>query len=507
MAVPISFTDALLILGGLWLAKRLLSKKPVAPLPPGPKGLPLVGNVFDMPKTKEHLEFAKWGQEYNSDIIYVKVLGQPIVILNSAKVTFEMLDKKSSMYSDRPVFRVASEMVGWKDVLVLTPYGDRFRESRRQLHRLMGTKAGCETFADLMETEARKSLRRLLANPDDFRQNIRKTAGAVILMIAYGYKTNEDDDPLIKLVDVATDQFSKLTEAGGHIIDVFPLLRYIPSWVPGINFHKTISKCKATLEEMANVPHNFVKQQMAEGAAVPSFTSTRLEGKILTPEQEDIVKWSAASLYSGGADSTVSALSTFFLAMTLYPEIQKKAQAEIDAVVGTDRLPTLADRPHLPYVDAVISETLRWAPVGPLSVAHRLQEDDIHNGYFIPKGSIIIPNAWAMLHDPQTYRNPEKFDPDRFLDLEGWPAEQDPRAYGFGFGRRICPGLALADMSIFSNVAANLAAFDIRTVVDSNGKPVEIVPEFTDGTISHPAPFKCSIKPRSAHAEHLIFAD
>lgn len=108
------------------------------------------------------------------DIIYVKVLGQPIVILNSAKVTFEMLDKKSSMYSDRPVFRVASEMVGWKDVLVLTPYGDRFRESRRQLHRLMGTKAGCETFADLMETEARKSLKRLLANPDDFRQNIRK---------------------------------------------------------------------------------------------------------------------------------------------------------------------------------------------------------------------------------------------------------------------------------------------------------------------------------------------
>lgn len=67
MAVPISFTDALLILGGLWLAKRLLSKKPVAPLPPGPKGLPLVGNVFDMPKTKEHLEFAKWGQEYNSE--------------------------------------------------------------------------------------------------------------------------------------------------------------------------------------------------------------------------------------------------------------------------------------------------------------------------------------------------------------------------------------------------------------------------------------------------------
>ena len=108
------------------------------------------------------------------DIVYVNVLGQPIVILNSAKVTFEMLDKKSSLYSDRPVFRVASEMVGWKDVLVLTPYGDRFRESRRQLHRLMGTKAGCETFADLMETEARKSLRRLLANPDDFRQNIRK---------------------------------------------------------------------------------------------------------------------------------------------------------------------------------------------------------------------------------------------------------------------------------------------------------------------------------------------
>ncbi|THH17578.1 hypothetical protein EW146_g3259 [Bondarzewia mesenterica] len=484
MTISFTLLDALLVVGGLWLAKRLLAKKSVAPLPPGPRGLPLVGNVFDMPKTKAHLTFAKWSEEYNSDIIYVKVLGQPIVILNDAKMTMEMLDKKSSLYSDRPIFRVASEMVGWKDVLVLTPYGTRFRESRRHLHRLMGTKASCENFTDLIETEARKSLRRLLANPDDFRQNIRKTAGAVILMIAYGYKTRDDEDPLISLVDVATNQFSHLTEAGGHIIDVFPALRYVPSWMPGASFHKTIANCKSTLEEMANVPHNFVKRQMAEGTAVPSFTSNNLEGKIVTPEHEDVVKWTAASLYSGGADSTVSALSTFFLAMTLYPEIQKKAQVEIDSVIGSERLPTLADRPYLPYVDAVISEVLRWAPVGPLGVAHRLQEDDVHNGYLIPKGSIVIPNAWKMLHDPKTYKNPERFDPERFMASEGRPAEEDPREYGFGFGRRVCPGLALADMSIFSNVAATLAAFDITKAVDGNGSTIEVVPDFTDGTIS-----------------------
>lgn len=114
----------------------------------------------------------------------------------------------------------------------------------------------------------------------------------------------------------------------------------------------------------------------------------------ITAEKEDIIKWAATSIYGGGADTTVSAVHTFFLAMTLYPDVQAKAQAEIDAVVGRDRLPTLADRPHLPYITALMNEVLRWSPVAPLAIPHATMQDDVYQGYLIPKGSLVIPNVW-----------------------------------------------------------------------------------------------------------------
>ena len=80
--------------------------------------------------------------------------------------------------------------------------------------------------------------------------------------------------------------------------------------------------------------------------------------------------------------------------MSLYPDVQKRAQAEIDAVIGPNRLPTLADRSRLPYVEALVSEVLRWGPIGPVCIPHRLMEDDVYNGYFIPKGTVILANVW-----------------------------------------------------------------------------------------------------------------
>lgn len=91
-----------------------------------------------------------------------------------------------------------------------------------------------------------------------------------------------------------------------------------------------------------------------------------LEQSKNTAEDEHAIKWAAASMYSGGADTTVSTMLSLFLCMTLFPEAQKKARAEIDTIVGRDRLPTLADRPNLPYVEAIVSEMMRWAPVVPM---------------------------------------------------------------------------------------------------------------------------------------------
>lgn len=96
----------------------------------------------------------------------------------------------------------------------------------------------------------------------------------------------------------------------------------------------------------------------------------------------------------GGADTTVASIHALFRFMAMNPDAQAKAQAEIDEVVGTDRLPTIKDRENLPYVNALALEVLRAHAVAPTGVAHRLMKDDVYNGFFIPKGSLIVANLW-----------------------------------------------------------------------------------------------------------------
>lgn len=146
------------------------------------------------------------------------------------------------------------------------------------------------------------------------------------------------------------------------------IVKYVPSWFPGSSFKKIAQEWRANLTEMTELPHRMVKSSITNGTAVPSFTQELMESKTsFTEEEEETIKWTAASLYSGGADTTVSAIATFFLAMVMNPEVVKKAQEEIDRVVGHDRLPSFSDRPNLPYVEAVCKEVLRSVLVLPFT--------------------------------------------------------------------------------------------------------------------------------------------
>ncbi|KAL0063098.1 hypothetical protein AAF712_010006 [Marasmius tenuissimus] len=423
-------TLGLVLLRKLWLSRRQKYR-----LPPGPSGFPLLGNVLDMPSEQEWLTFAQWGEAYG-DICSVTVLGQTIVVLNSLKAAVDILDKKSSIYSDRPILQMGGELVGWKNTLALLPYGDRFRRYRKIFHRLIGSPATMRQYHPALELETQRFLQRVLRTPSNVQDHIRKTAGAIILRISHGYEVNDAHDPFVHLADLATEQFSLATSPGQFLVDVFPPLRHIPNWFPGARFKRTAKEWASTLTEMVEQPHNYVKQQIAAGTAMPSFSSSLLQNKSLTEEEEFDLKWSTASLYSGASDTTVSAIYSFYLAMTLHPEVLKKAQTEIDTVIGNDRLPGIEDRGQLPYIDALVKEVFRWNSVVPLGVPHRSVQDDVHEGYFIPKGSLIIPNIWKMTHDSGNYPNPMEFNPERFLPVDGQPKQPDPRHQCFGFGRR-----------------------------------------------------------------------
>ncbi|PYH90324.1 cytochrome P450 [Aspergillus ellipticus CBS 707.79] len=498
--------SAILVLVNAYIARVLFNRNP-APLPPGPKGWPIVGNIADLPKEggQDWLHWLQFKEKYGP-ISSITVMGQTLVILNDAKPAVGLFERRSAIHSSRPYLTFAGDMVGWAHGLALLPYSNRFRAYRKNMHRLLGSKVSASRFNSLQEVEVRRFLLRILRNPGDLLQHIRTEAGAVILKIAYGYTIEpHTNDPLVDLANDAVDKFSIAAKPGTWLVDIMPFLKHIPLWFPGAGFKRNAMKWRNQIFEVAEKPFVFVKDQMKQGTQTPSFLSALLDAGIppANSEEEIVARWSAGSLYTGGADTTVSSIANFFMAMALYPDVQRKTQEEIDRVIGKDRLPTFDDQENLPYVNAVVKEVLRWHPVAPMGLPHTSTADDIYEGYFIPKGSIVMPNIWAFLHDPTIYHDPMTFTPERFLDSDAHTAEPDPHRMAFGFGRRECPGKLLADRTIFITVAQSLTVFNINKVVE-NGKEVDISPEVMPGVISHPVPYRVDIKPRSEVHEGLI---
>ncbi|KAJ7753359.1 cytochrome P450 [Mycena maculata] len=497
--LPLLFLGATAVV--TYVISKVIAKKPLsAQLPPGPKGLPLIGNVTDMPREHEWKKYAEWGRQFG-DIMSVTLLNQTIVILNSARSVHAVLENHSANSSNRPSLLFACEMVGWKNALGMSQYDNRLKSMRKMVAKAIGTRSHMDVYQPGVQIETHRLLKRMLLTPENVLDHLRQTVGSIILLITYGYQVKEHDDPIIKVLFTAAHNLSDAVTPGAFLVDTLPILRYLPSWMPGGGFHKTAAKWNKTLAATVELPFNYVKDQMRAGNDIPSFTVTNLADVPPNSAEEKLVMWTSGSMYSAGADATASQHYVFFLAMTLYPDVQAKAQAELDAVVGLDRLPSFTDRPVLPYIEALFKEVLRWHQATPIGFPHRMIEDEIVDGYLVPKGAFVIPNQWQLLHDETVYKNPMEFNPDRFV---GTDAERDPRDFCFGFGRRSCPGLHMGEASVWLTCAMTLAAFNIRKTKDASGKEVTPPVEFMSGTLSRPVLFPCDIKPRSAKHEALI---
>ncbi|KAJ7036666.1 cytochrome P450, partial [Mycena alexandri] len=482
------------------------------PLPPGPPQLPLVGNLLDMPSDRQWEKYLEWSQKFNSDIIHLNVFGTSIVVLSSMEAVRELFDKRSSLYSDRPYMPMLNELMGWDFGIGFMKYGERWRAHRKMLHESFNV-GSVKQFYPQERAATHKLLRRILQDPtEDMIEQFRRMAGGLIMQVTYGIEVSSTkDDPYISIAKEAMHGLSVASIPGAFLVDTIPALKYVPEWMPGAGFKRKAEEWRKVTRELLEVPFAETKRRMTMGIASASFTSLNLgtldDSEIdQKEEREQTVKASAANLYGAGADTTVSALGTFVLAMIVNPEAQKKAQAEIDSVVGIGHLPDFSDEASTPYVSAIVKEVLRWRNVTPIAIPHYLTVEDEYRGYRIPAHSVVIGNAWAILHDKDVYPDPHSFKPERFL-LDGKLnlAIRDPEA-AFGFGRRICPGRNMATSSLWITIASILSTFNISKATDDNGNVVELSHEYNPGLIACPLPFKCSITPRSPQAVEAIQA-
>ncbi|KAJ3491621.1 hypothetical protein NLI96_g551 [Meripilus lineatus] len=491
-----SYLVPLLALAVVYGVVRLFRRDNV-PLPPGPPPDPIIGHLRLMRGPIQETTYYDWHRQYG-DVVHLNILGKPIIFLNSEQAAKDLLDKKGKLYSDRPHFP-AHELLGWHDILGFMPYGEEFHKTRKLFAEAL-SQSGVRVFQDNQLNQAHLLLKNFLASPDQFSSHVRRFASAVILEIAYGHRVETDDDPYLQLTEDINQCVAGAGEPGMAAIDFIPLLRYLPAGFPGASVVNHCKQFRPVLQNAIDIPFKDVEQKMASGSAEVSFLSMALENlyrtKNVSEKELRRLKISSFQFYAGGSETTWSTIENFMLIMLLHPDVQKKAQQEIDRVLGEGKLPDFGDRESLPYVECVLQESMRWHPALPLGVPHRVMDDDIYQGMLIPKGATIIANTRCMTMDENVYQNPRLFYPERYLPKPEGLGEPLPGSV-FGFGRRICPGRYLAEASVWIVISALLAAFDISPGKDENGNTIEAKADFHVALTSRPKPFKCTILPRS----------
>jgi len=489
MFVPLSILAAACLL--VWLRMR---RTPKVNLPPGPKGIPIFGNLFQLPSKLLFLKASEWAEEYG-DIFSYNLLGQTVIVLNTAKCAADILDRLATKTSDRPPMIKAKDFLTRNMNFALGPKNDTWRMARRASHQSMNVHAARD-FEPMMEEEATFLVEGLLKHPEiDVIDHLYRVGASIGYRSLYGGDRVplQGPDPSRQVESLSMAMFCAMLP-GGSLVDVMPLLK--PIIAGSRNFRKQAD----TWFEGATATF----QQMYSADELGSHKS--LSGDLREKSEklgldQHAAAWIVGSLYFAAQDTTASALRFFFLAMLLYPETANAARKQLLQVVG-DRPPAFSDRDKLPQIEAMAKEVLRWRPPVPLSLAHGVSEDFEYGGYTIPQGAIVTANVYTIGRDPALYANGDVFDPSRFIDRQGQvkqPAQDSKEDYlCFGHGRRICIGKDLAMNSLWITIAYLLWAFDFQKEVDAEGR--EVTPSETDffdhGVTVQPMPFPVRVVPR-----------
>ncbi|QRW03315.1 cytochrome P450 family protein [Ceratobasidium sp. AG-Ba] len=324
-------------------------------------------------------------------------------------------------------------------------YGSTLKWYRALLHQQFNPRAS-KGYLPVHYHETRKFMKRLLENPKDFLSAVRLMTSSVFLRVAYGHEVKSVDDIFVRNAALGTAAFSETMQPTRWVVDMLPMLRYLPVWFPLATFHRRAKQIYEMESTHRELPFQDLEKRVSEGTAEACFASKLLhkdDGALVDPEEREHIKYLTSSVYSGAADSATSLLESFFLAMTLYPDVQAKAREEIDAYTeqytkgSRSQLILFEDRANLPYTRMKMNL-----------------------------------NMWKMMHDPEVYEQPDRFMPERYL-VENPPPE--PESYAFAFGRRICPGVATSKHMLFIAMSNVLANFTIGKAKDERG--LDITPE------------------------------
>ncbi|EHB14600.1 Cytochrome P450 1B1 [Heterocephalus glaber] len=425
---------------GQWLLRQ---RQQPRSSPPGPFPWPLIGNASAVGPAS-HLSFARLARRYG-DVFQIRLGSCPVVVLNGESAIHQALVQQGATFAGRPPFASFREVSGGRS-MAFGPYSEAWKAQRRAAFSI--TRAF---------TTRQPRSRRLLFG---------RTVGA------------------------------------GSLVDVMPWLRLFPNPV------------RTTFREFQQLNRNFSnfvfekfrrhRESLRPGADprdmmdafILSAEGTAAGGSGEAGARLDMesVAATVTDIFGASQDTLSTALLWLLILFTRYPDVQARVQAELDRVVGRDRLPRMSDQPNLPYVMAFLYETMRFTSFLPVTIPHATTASALVLGYYIPKNTVIFVNQWSVNHDPVKWPNPEDFDPARFLDEDGFINKDLANSVMiFSVGRRRCIGEELSKMLMFLFISILAHQCDFKV---NQNEPSKM--SFSYGLTIKPKSFKIHVSLRES---------
>ncbi|EFQ87173.1 hypothetical protein PTT_17321 [Pyrenophora teres f. teres 0-1] len=449
---------------------------------PGPAGLPILGNAHQLSQ-QPHQPITRWAREYG-EVYKIRLGWNDWYMICSPDACKEILDKQSAYTSSRAPFPVAGDALSGGMRFLFMEYGPEWRKLRGISHKLL-TPAVSATFKPSQEFEAKMLLEEILKGADVEKGNdvsymaIRRYTVSVIMTSTYGRRIPQWDCPEVHSIYEIMNDFSTIAKPGAYLADTLPFLGKLPPslqwWRKGV---------KPYFEKQAKLWMSFwstLKTQMETKQAPECFVKQLIQSGY---EDQGISELQAAflagSMIEAGSETTSAALNTAILYLNANLDARQRAYDEIQKVTSPSRSPTFNDEPMLPYIRAIVKETLRLRPVTNIGTPHYTTSPITYKDIHIPANSVVCLQQYPIHYDPHVFPEPQCFKPERYLNhphgsghyAAGPAASRDH--WAFGAGRRVCSGVHLAENSMFIVLAKLLWAFDILAPVDAHGKEMQV---------------------------------
>ncbi|KAJ7642256.1 cytochrome P450 [Roridomyces roridus] len=490
----------------LKILQRPLIDKDGNNIPAGPRGFPILG-AFPLLTQYPEVTLDRWAKKFG-DLYSLWLGNQLFVIVSSPEVVKDLIVTNGAVFSSRKEMFVKSKTVFVGRGITATPYNDRWRKHRRIASTWLNQRA-VDSYTNILDSEATVLIKAMYqeSRAGTVPVNPQPHAGRAslnnMLSVVFGTRTGSIYHPLVGQALKISREFMNVTGPMSNLVDFIPILQHLPSPMRARG-----EKLHEKLVETYGGMIKDIEHRMESGENVPDcLAKTMIESKGEEKMDDLDMAILASAFMIGGVETTAAIMQWFSALIPAYPEIQKRAHEELDRVVGRDRMPTVEDEKNLPFCHAIVKEVERCHNPFWLGTPHFASENFTYKGQFIPKGTVVVLNTYTMHHDPKRHANPDKFDPERYLQDNLTSADSanlaDPNErdhWMFGAGRRICPGMIVAEREIWLTISRMLWAFTMEALPE---EPIDLK-EYDGLSGRSPVPFRVNVIPRDSRVAQVL---